>query len=273
MAKKTLTKDVWPEIYGSMDNRSVIYWPVVGKEEIRRGEEKMPCLVVMKERVKGIIPIHESGITGLSDNPKENDRLMSRLLGHEIPIIVTDIIDEETFVASRAKALQKIRAATWPTLEEGQVRTATVLGVGKVGCIVDIGGIEALLPVSEISHGWIDEVWEIFQPGDQVDVKLITVDRENEKLIVSTKALIPNPWPDCLKRYRKQGEYTGSVTGCISKGIFVSLEPGVDVYCHHTKFGQPQKGDMVLVKLTWINEKEQRMRGYIKTILRKAKTA
>jgi len=120
--------DVWPEVYASRQTRSVLRWPVVAVEEheVRlKGEdgeprtEKVLCLAVMKHGVKGIIPLHESGV-----NPAENRRLtrarLMRFLGQEVDFIVTAIDAQGgVFMASRKAALERLAAATWAELAPG----------------------------------------------------------------------------------------------------------------------------------------------------------
>lgn len=89
------------------------------------------------------------------------------------------------------------------------------------------------------------------------------VDKENKRVKVSHKALEKNPYPDCLTRYQKGQEALGIVTGIEEYGIFVNLEPAVDILCKNQKIGSKRitVGDRVTVGIIEINQKKERMYG------------
>jgi len=290
--KKEFVTDAWPEVYASRQKKTILRWPVKAVEEhvLRvRGEnnetreEKILCLAVMKDNVKGVIPLPETGVKPGRNRTLTRARL-SGLLGQDIAFVVTGIDEaNETFIASRKQALERLAAETWPTLEEGAVKTAVARRVLRIarsrdgsvvpaGCVVEIDGVEAFLPVREISHGWVDEILEVIQPGDMFDVKVLSVDRERERVIVSVKALLPNPWPGAARRYLKKSSYTGTVTGVTRYGVFVELEPGVNALCNHMASGRPQKGDEVAIYITSVepNGESGRIKGSVIRIVRKA---
>jgi ribosomal protein S1 len=123
---------------------------------------------------------------------------------------------------------------------------------------VDIGGINVKIPVNEVDHGWIDDLLERYKVGEHIKVKVMELDKENERVVVSAKALKPSPYPDCAKRYAPGGEYTGTVTGVEAYGVFVNLEPGVDALVPHMKFERVKKGDRVLVRVRRVERKNLR---------------
>lgn len=266
----------WIDIYASRQNRSIITAEVTGVEEISIGDEKVPCLVVGRE-IKGLIPLQESGIEPAADKRATKGRL-ARLIGQEIKCIVTGIDRENNlFTASRKQALERIAARTWAEIEEGQVRTAVVRRYIRgfnprpvnLGIELEMDGITAFLPVQEISHGWVDDL-EMLPLGEEIEVKIISIDKEKEKVVASLKALIPDPWPECALRYVKNGTYAGTVTGVVDYGVFVSFEPGVNCLCRHLKAGKLVKGDRVAVTITRIEPKERKINGYIARVIRKS---
>ena len=134
----------------------------------------------------------------------------------------------------------------------------------------EIEGIEAFLPIQELSHGWVDDVNDLIQPGDTFNAKIIEVDKDKQKLTLSVKALTDGPWPDCVSRYSKNSFYAGIVTGALEYGVFVNLEPGLDAFCKLPKSGRVHEGDSVSIIITRISAEEQRINGVIHRILRKA---
>ncbi|MCL6559755.1 MAG: hypothetical protein K6U74_13360 [Firmicutes bacterium] len=157
-AKKEFFQDVWPEVYASRQSKTILKWPVATVEEYKIGNEKVLCLAVLKERVKGIIPAPETGVKLDGDTRLNRARLL-KLLGQEIAFIVLDI-DEPNgiFTASRRIALERLASQTWTNLQEGQVYPVTVRRILKNGAAVELDGVEAFLPVWEMRHGWVEEI-------------------------------------------------------------------------------------------------------------------
>lgn len=279
--KIELFEDFWQEIYASRQNNSIIYWPATGVEDFSDGksEGKMPCLVVSKGRIKGIVPLTETGVAPAETKLLTRHRLMT-LVGQEVAVIVRGINTEEgIFVASRKDALEKLQATMWPKLTEGAVVEAVAQRVVRrlrqdsslreTGVVVDIGGVEGFLPIQEITYGWVDEILDRIQPGDKFDAKVLVADREKNKLIVSTKALIPNPWPEAAKRFCRGGGYDSIVTGVVPYGIFTRLEDGVDALCKHLKSGSVKKGDRVITQVIAVDPEKQQIRGVIARVIRR----
>lgn len=280
MDKKEFFANVWPEVYSSRQNKSPLKWPVIGVEEHvpRRseGKEKVLCLVVGKERIKGLIPLSESGVNPGPSKAMTKSRLLG-LLGQELDFIVTHIdTDGEVFLASRKAALERLSGRTWSDLKEGAVRTCVARRVHRGGVVVEIGGVEGFLPASEISYGWVDEIVDVIQPGETFDVKIKELDRDKERLVVSVKDTAPNPWPDAAKRYAAKSYYCGLVTGVTNYGIFVMLEPGVNALLRHFRSGVPRKGDEIAFVIGSIDlmvndgQAAGRIRGTPVRVLRRA---
>lgn len=273
--KKTIQTQSWIEVYSSRQNKSMLKWPVTAIEEHSIKGEKILCLVVSKDHLKGIIPFNETGLKPAESHSADRIRLL-KYIGQEIAFIVIGIDTEnERFIASRKFALARLSARKWPDLKEGSVVHATARRVYDRGVIVEFDGIEARLPIWEITYGWVDEMADHIQPGDELDVKIISLDRENERVSVSLKALVPNPWPGALDQYQKGGMYLGKVTGVVNFGVFVELEPGVNALCNHlrttSKF-QAELYDQVAVQVTDVsfNNGEGKVKGGVIRIVRKA---
>lgn len=257
--QKEFLRDVWPQVYGSRQNRTILKWPVTGVEEQilhkKDGEkERIICLVVGMDRVKGIIPLPETGIK-ISETKAINRGRLLKYIGQEVPFIVIGIdVENERFIASRKSALDRLASQAWPNLNVGMTVESSASRVYDNSVIVEFNGIEAYLPIYEISHGWVEEIFELIQPGDTFKVKIIELDQENNRVIVSIKELIPNPWPEAIKRYEKNGFYSGTVTGITRYGIFIELEPGVNALCRHLKNNKfsVKRGDTLAMQVNRI---------------------
>ncbi len=272
---KEFATDVWPDLFASWQNQTIMSWIATGVEE----HNNSPCLIVSQERIKGIIPLEASGVSPVGDARAVKNRLLN-LIGQPITFVVIQIDKSNNlFIASREKAMQKQAARTWNSLKEGQVRTVIARrivrrkkdngGLVELGVIIELEGIETFLPVQEISPGWVDQIINFVQPGDIFDVYIQEVDPEKQKLLVSVKALTGNPWPSCLDRYTRGAVYAGTVTGVADFGVFVNLEPGVNALCRHPKSGRLSKGDKVALAITRINPEEEKIFGTITRFLRR----
>jgi len=266
----------WADIYASRQNHSILNSEVIGVEEVSLSGEKVPCLVV-GQRIKGIIPLKE---TTVEPGPNKNitRARLSNLIGQEVAFVVIAIDREnDLFVASCSEAANKMASRTWAHLEEGQEKEAIVRRYVRVsdpkpvnlGIVVEIDGVEAFLPVQEISHGWVNDL-SVVPLGEKIKVKIVSIDREKQKITVSLKALLPDPWPGCVKKYLKRGTYMGTVTGIAEYGVFVSFEPGVNCLCRHPKAGRVEKNDRVAVTVTSVNPEERKINGFIVRVVRKS---
>ncbi|RKJ51421.1 S1 RNA-binding domain-containing protein, partial [Butyricicoccus sp. 1XD8-22] len=142
-------------------------------------------------------------------------------------------------------------------IDKGDTIVAVVSSVSPSLVRADIGGIEVKIPIEEIRYGWIDDLTEEVKVGDHFHVKVLEIDKEEKQVKVSRKALQQNPYPDCLKRYKKGNEYTGTVSGVREYGVFINLEDGVDSLARHLKYENVQKGDRVLVRIISTDAKKE----------------
>ncbi|NMA64581.1 MAG: 30S ribosomal protein S1 [Syntrophomonadaceae bacterium] len=271
--------EAWQEIYSSRQNRSIVWWPVTGVEEISDGEAKVPCLIVTKDQVKGIIPLQESGVTPGATRAQSRGRLV-QLIGQDIPFIVIGIDkDNDLFTASRSAATERLNTNTWAELTEGAEKTVIARRIvrrpnkdgtlSETGVMCEIEGVPAFLPIQEISYGWIDKISDFIQPGDVFKAQIVEADREKDRVVISVKALLLDPWPDAATRYIKNGIYNAEVTGVANYGVFCALEPGVNALCKHMRSGKPEKGDQVAVVVTNVDAETRRVNGLVLRILRR----
>ena len=143
---------------------------------------------------------------------------------------------DHNLIVSRRALLERERAVEaeklWADLAEGQVRKGIVRSLQSFGAFVDIGGADALLPISQISWKRINDISEILSPGQQVEVKILTVDPEKRKISVGLKQLLSSPWQTLAERFRPGTIVTGKVTRTEDFGAFVELEPEIEGLVH-----------------------------------------
>ena len=164
------------------------------------------------------------------------------------------------------------------SLAPGQVLEGTVQRITDFGAFVDIGGIDGLVHISQLSHEHVDKPADVVQEGQKVQVKVLNVDRDNERISLSIKETLPGPWANIAERAPKGSVHTGVVKRLVSYGAFVEVFPGVEGLVHisqiaHKHIGTPhevlKEGQEVKVKVLDVNEGEQRLSLSIKDLLEK----
>ncbi|NYE57171.1 S1 RNA-binding domain-containing protein [Carboxydothermus ferrireducens] len=263
------------EIYSSRQNQSVIDLTVTGLEHfaVKEGEEPVLCWTVStraSDKIKGYVPYYEAGVEG--QNEREIEREMLRFLGQKISGVVYAInTNAGYFVASRKQAMERQAKRLWENIFEGAKIEVIVRRTTPNRIVGEYRGVEVVIPKQEASHGWIEHTSQVAKPGDEIEAKVIKLDKENKRLIASIKALKASPWQEASKKYQKGGIYAGKVTGIASFGIFVELEPGVSVLCNHLKAGTANIGDTVAVLITKIDHAERKISGKaLRVVSRKA---
>lgn len=129
--------------------------------------------------------------------------------------------------------LQEAKEAAFASLEEGQIVPGIVRRLTDFGAFVDIGGgVEGLLHVSEMAWSRVRHPEDVLSEGDQIDIKVLGVDRERERISLSLKAALPDPWTTIEERYSTGDIITGTVTRTVDFGAFVKVEDGVEGLVH-----------------------------------------
>ena len=127
---------------------------------------------------------------------------------------------------------QIAREAFWSNIEEGQTKKGIVKRLTDFGAFVDIGGCDGLLHVSEMGWGKVGRPSDVVSINDEIDVYVLKVDRDKEKVSLSLKKLIPNPWDLASEKYQVGSIYTGKVMRGAAFGAFIQLEPSLEGLAH-----------------------------------------
>jgi small subunit ribosomal protein S1 len=181
--------------------------------------------------VRAFMPASRSGAREAAE--------MENLVGQEIRcrIIKLDVADEDVVVDRRALAEEEERAAKnllYGQIKEGDTAVGTVRSLTDYGAFVDIGGVDALLHVGEISWARVSKPADVLSVGQQVEVKVLKLANEGEKkrISVGMKQLQPHPWDQVGDRYKAGDRVRGTVTRLAEFGAFVELEAGVEGLIH-----------------------------------------
>ena len=124
------------------------------------------------------------------------------------------------------------RKALWDSIEEGQIITGTVKRLTDFGVFVDIGGVDGLIHISDLSWGHVQHPSEVVQQEQSIAVKVLAVDRERGRISLGYKQTIPHPWDNVEEKYTVGDTVSGKVVRITTFGAFVQLEPGVDGLVH-----------------------------------------
>jgi small subunit ribosomal protein S1 len=158
-------------------------------------------------------------------------------VGRTYPFLITRFEESgRNIVVSRRRLLEReaeeVAKRVLETLAEGEVRHGTVKTLQKYGAFVDIGGVEGLIHVSELSHRRIEDPSEILEVGQQVAVQIKEIDRKQGRISLSLKSLTPDPWLQIAEGLSPGQAVRGKVTRIARFGAFVEIAPGVEGLVH-----------------------------------------
>ena len=164
---------------------------------------------------------------------------------------------------------EEAAAQAWETLTEGQVYEGTVTSLQKYGAFVDIGGIEGLVHVSEISHKRVGHPDEVLSEGQAVKVQIKELDHGSHKISLSLKSLLEDPWREALASLTAGRVVVGKVTRLAAFGAFVEVEDGVEGLVHVSRMSETRRvsnpremvsqGDEVRVRVLEIDPESRRI--------------
>ena len=181
--------------------------------------------------VRAFMPASRSGVRDAAE--------MEKLVGQEIRcrIIKLDLADEDLVVDRRVVAEEEERSAKdkfYAQVKEGETVSGTVRSLTDYGAFVDLGGVDALLHVSDIAWGRVNKPSDVLSVGQSVEVKVLKVSSEGDKrrISVGLKQLQPHPWEAVAEKFKAGDRVRGTVTRLMEFGAFVELEPGIEGLIH-----------------------------------------
>lgn len=198
-------------------------------------------VLVSYHSIVGFVPT--SHMLNLPRLPDIGERLqvLSQKIGQtlRLRIIEIDRARGRLILSERAAREDERALRLWETLRPGDVLDGRVTRLEPYGAFVDIGGVEGLVHVSELSWTRVRHPEEVVQPGDEVRVYVLAVKPHQRKVALSMKRLQPDPWAGVSERYRPGDVVDGTVTHITSFGAFVALEEGVEGLIHRSQLADP----------------------------------
>ncbi|MBZ0287976.1 MAG: S1 RNA-binding domain-containing protein, partial [Anaerolineae bacterium] len=191
-------------------------------------------ILVRWNRLEGVIPSSHLISVNLSNERRDmwND-LMNKQLGVKVIEVDQDrrrLIFSEREAQKEWRAQQKARLLS--ELKEGDVVKGTVTGLRDFGAFVNLGGADGLIHVSELAWHRVDHPRDVLKVGQEIDVYVLSLDRETNRIALSRKRLLPDPWDDALERYYEGMLVEGTVTNVVDFGAFIALDDGLEGLLH-----------------------------------------
>jgi len=181
-------------------------------------------LVVEAHGVRGFIPASQLRLKGDSSNSNKGTKIEFKIL--ELDKRRGKLICSQKVAIEDEKA--DLREKAINELEIGQVISGEVVRVAEFGAFIDIGGIDGLLPVSEISWQRIAHPREVLSVGDKISVKILKIDKATKKISLSLKRLQPDPWTEIEGKFAEGMVVRGTVIKLVVFGVFIEIYPGVE---------------------------------------------
>jgi len=226
---KVLRRRTWEKIEAGFKAKETITGKVV--DRIKGG-------VVVDIGVRAFLPGSQYDL-----RPAQN---LDNLTGTEIQVRITKLNRRRgNVVVSRRALLEEElhakRAALMETLSEGQVVHGHVKNVTEYGAFVDLGGIDGLLHLTDMSWGRVKHPSDVVKPDQELDVIILKFDKEKQRVSLGLKQLMADPWVGAAEKYPAGGKVKGKVVGIVDYGVFVELEQGIEGLVHVSEMSWNKK--------------------------------
>jgi small subunit ribosomal protein S1 len=227
--QKVLRRRTWEKLEAAFKAKETITGKIV--DRIKGG-------LVVDIGVRAFLPGSQYDL-----RPTQN---LDNLTGTDMQVRITKLNRRRgNVVVSRRALLEEElhakRAALMDTLSEGQIVHGHVKNVTEYGAFVDLGGIDGLLHLTDLSWGRVKHPSDIVKPEQELDVIILKFDKEKQRVSLGLKQLIPDPWANAAEKYPAGGKYKGKVVGVVDYGVFVELEQGIEGLVHVTEMSWSKK--------------------------------
>ena len=204
--------------------------------------------------VKGGILVEVSGVRGFIPSSQLRARETEVEVGSKLELkILTLDVQQNNFILSNKKVFEdtaeEARKNIFSQIEPGQVVKGEVVRITDFGAFIDLGGLDGLLPLSQLSWRWIDHPTDILKVGDKIDVEVIAVDHDKQRVSLSLKNLEPDPWIEAADKIKEGDKVEGVVTRLKHFGAFIEVFPGVEALLPHNEVADFQNETKSIIKV------------------------
>ena len=231
---------------------------------------------VGKEAVKGGLLADVGGVRAFVPASHLSNGYVNKIddfVGKDLKLKIIEVDEKKKrVVASRREVIREEneakKAAAWERLEEGAVIHGIVRRLTDFGAFVDVGGVDGLVHITDLSWGRVKAASDVVKPGQEIDVKVLNLDRERGRIQLGYKQLQPKPWDNADEKYPEGAIVEGKVVRITTFGAFVELEPGLDGLVHITQVSPNRVakvedavnvGDIVHVKVLHVDTEAKRI--------------
>ena len=266
LSKKRLDAvKVWEDIEKAREDKTTLEGKVT--------EENKGGIVVNVKGVRVFVPASQSGL------PRGAE--LSTMIGQTVSLRITEVNRARRRVVGSIKAVtyearQAAQAEIWNNIEVGKHYTGTVKSMTSYGVFVDIGGVDGMVHISELSWSRIKNPAEVVSVGDTLDVYVISFDPEKHKISLGVKDRSMNPWDKFMATYHVGDVANVRIVKLMTFGAFAEVVPGVDGLIHISQIADRRiekpgdvltEGEMVDAKITAIDEEKQKISLSIRALL------
>lgn len=203
--------------------------------------------------VKGGVLVEVAGVRGFIPSSQLRIKETELEIGGKIEVkILTLDAGQNNFILSNKKVyddnVEESRKNVFSQIKTGQVVSGEVVRITDFGAFVDIGGVDGLLPLSQLSWKWIDYPTDIIHVGDKINVEVIAIDQDKQRISLSLKKLEADPWDDAQKHIKEGDKIEGNVTRLKYFGAFVEVYPGVEALLPHDEVVEYQNDKKVIIQ-------------------------
>lgn len=234
----------WDEVENAMKTGEVL-----SGEVVQVGPEKV---TVDYRGIRCIIP---------ADHFDARHKSFVGFLGSRVNFVVLKTDRENNLAAcSRTQAREEMAKVTYASLKKGQIVSGVVRAITDWGVFMDLGGVTGVIPVQELSYNRVHTPHDVVSVGDYFDVVVTEINRDTEKVRLSLKALLKDPWERIQDMYRTGDFAIGTVSDMAPDGVFIDLAEGVTGMAPYPETFEPQIGDRVRVRIGRILPERRRIR-------------
>ncbi len=260
---ETRLEEAWQLAQTSFENEEILELEVTG---YNRGG-----LLVRFNELQGFVPASQLLNSPNHLDDEERRAELAKRLGDTLPLKIIDLDRAHSRLVLSERAVmtdEEREAKVLATLHPGDIVRGRVTNLCPFGAFVDLGGIEGLIHISEMSWGRIGHPSEVVRSGDEVEVYVINVNREEKKIGLSLKRLQPDPWTTVEERYQVGQLVEGVITNVVSFGAFARIEEGLEGLIHISELAEGtflhprnvvKEGDVVTARILNIDSANHRL--------------
>lgn len=229
--RRVTEKKIWDVVFNAKTNNDSVEGKVVSK-------------------VKGGLNVDLGGLIGFVpgsqiDIKKESN--FEKFIGQTLKFVIVEANRRrKNIILSRRRLLEEKRDGAIEELVtiggEGSMVSGTVRRITDFGAFVDVGGVDGLLHITDLSWGHVKKVTDVVNVGDEVEVMVLSIDREKGKVSLGLKQKSQDPWLTAGEKYQVGSEVEGTVRNIVNYGAFVEIEPGLEGLVHHSDMSWTRRG-------------------------------